>query len=78
MAAAASAFPNHSACPYKTSTLLLPCPEALFFLQRLPRPLPLQTIFKLFFALIVLAIWHGIVLLPVLLSLIGPASYILH
>lgn len=29
----------------------------------------------MFSALILLAIWHGIVLLPVLLSLVGPPSY---
>jgi len=31
--------------------------------------------FKLFFALIVLAAWHGLVILPVVLSYIGPPAY---
>jgi len=34
-----------------------------------------MSFFKLLFALVVLAIWHGVVFLPVCLSLIGPASY---
>ncbi|GIL56519.1 hypothetical protein Vafri_11858 [Volvox africanus] len=33
------------------------------------------TIFKMFAVLILLSIWHGIVLLPVLMSWIGPPSY---
>ncbi len=37
-----------------------------------------RTFFKLFFALIVLAAWHGLVFLPVLLRLVGPASNVLH
>ena len=34
-----------------------------------------QVFFKLFFALIVLAAWHGLVILPVVLSYIGPPAY---
>eukprot|EP01025_Chloroclados_australasicus_P031754 TRINITY_DN3212_c0_g2_i12.p1 TRINITY_DN3212_c0_g2~~TRINITY_DN3212_c0_g2_i12.p1 ORF type:complete len:838 (-),score=67.46 TRINITY_DN3212_c0_g2_i12:303-2816(-) len=34
-----------------------------------------QTFFKMFFALIVLGLWHGIVILPIALSLVGPRSY---
>eukprot|EP01026_Neomeris_dumetosa_P062918 TRINITY_DN5965_c0_g1_i2.p3 TRINITY_DN5965_c0_g1~~TRINITY_DN5965_c0_g1_i2.p3 ORF type:complete len:128 (+),score=19.81 TRINITY_DN5965_c0_g1_i2:528-911(+) len=34
-----------------------------------------QTFFKMFFALIVLGLWHGIILLPVVLSLVGPNPY---
>ncbi len=33
------------------------------------------TIFQMFAILILLAIWHGVVLLPVLCSWAGPASY---
>ncbi|KAG2500556.1 hypothetical protein HYH03_001327 [Edaphochlamys debaryana] len=33
------------------------------------------TIFKMFAVLILLAIWHGLVLLPILLSWVGPPSY---
>lgn len=33
------------------------------------------TIYKMFFALIVFAIWHGVVFLPVVMSLIGPPPY---
>ncbi|KXZ49350.1 hypothetical protein GPECTOR_22g944 [Gonium pectorale] len=33
------------------------------------------TIFKMFAVLILLSIWHGVVLLPVLMSWIGPRSY---
>lgn len=33
------------------------------------------TIFQMFSVLILLAVWHGLVLLPVLLSWMGPASY---
>ncbi|KAF5838334.1 hypothetical protein DUNSADRAFT_3005, partial [Dunaliella salina] len=34
-----------------------------------------MSFFKLLFALVVLAIWHGVIFLPVCLSLVGPASY---
>ena len=48
----------------------------------MPFPVPCflirsTTFFSLFFALIVLAAWHGLVLLPVILSFIGPASNVL-
>lgn len=35
----------------------------------------LQVLFKQFFATAVMGLGHGLILLPVLLSLIGPAAY---
>lgn len=34
-----------------------------------------QVLFKQFFATAVMGLGHGLILLPVLLSLVGPASY---
>lgn len=34
-----------------------------------------EVFFKMFAAIIIFGIWHGVVVLPVLLSLIGPATY---
>lgn len=33
-----------------------------------------QVFFKMFFAIVITGVWHGIVILPVVLSLIGPAD----
>lgn len=35
----------------------------------------LQVLFKQFFSTAVMGLGHGLILLPVLLSLVGPASY---
>lgn len=37
--------------------------------------LSLQVLFKQFFATAVMGLGHGLILLPVLLSLVGPAAY---
>ena len=34
------------------------------------------TFFKIFFLTVLFGVWHGLVLLPVLLSLIGPEAYL--
>ena len=33
------------------------------------------TFFKIFFLTVLFGVWHGLVLLPVLLSLVGPGAY---
>ena len=34
------------------------------------------TFFKIFFLTVLFGVWHGLVLLPVLLSMIGPEAYL--
>ena len=38
----------------------------------------LQTFFKMFFSIVLCGLWHGLVILPVVLSIFGPAPYITH
>ncbi|CAD7701858.1 unnamed protein product [Ostreobium quekettii] len=35
-----------------------------------------QVSFKMFFAIVIFGVWHGLVVLPVLLSLVGPPPYV--
>lgn len=66
----------HPGAPYRLvfrfRLQLIHPPRFRFAMDELPL---LQVLFKQFFATAVMGLGHGLILLPVLLSLVGPASY---